>query len=128
MTFFSCSTLLCLRLCRSAAGAVSGSLVRKTAVPLTRCGGLFSSIRTSSSKGTSILRVFSNRIRVPFTQVHMSTMKHAGDDQRHIAAVQDLQQVGDEEGEVDEQEGACISAGVSRTQRQPFQTRKASSA
>lgn len=33
MTFFSCSTLLCLRLCIRATGATSGSEVRKMAVP-----------------------------------------------------------------------------------------------
>ncbi len=38
----SCSTLLCLRLCISEAGAKSGSAVRNTAVPETMCGGCFS--------------------------------------------------------------------------------------
>ena len=38
MTLCSCSTLLCLRLCNSAVGANSGSLVRNTAVPGTMCG------------------------------------------------------------------------------------------
>ncbi len=42
MTLCSCSTLLCLRLCSSAVGAKSGSLVRNTAVPGTMCGGFFS--------------------------------------------------------------------------------------
>ncbi len=36
MTLRVCSTLLCLRLCMSAAGIASGWPVRNTAVPLTR--------------------------------------------------------------------------------------------
>ena len=58
MMFCSCSTLLCLRLCSSEAGAKSGSLVRNTAVPGTICGGRFSRLRISASIGTSIRRVF----------------------------------------------------------------------
>ncbi len=42
MTLCSCRTLLCLRLCSSAVGAKSGSLVRNTAVPGTMCGDFFS--------------------------------------------------------------------------------------
>src|SRR5262245_59910822 len=45
ITLFSCSTLLCLRLCSNAVGANSGSLVRKTAVPGTKWGGFFSRLR-----------------------------------------------------------------------------------
>ena len=54
--FRSCSTWLCLRLCRSAEGAFSGSEVRKTAVPGARITDLdFSSI--SISDGTAVLLV-----------------------------------------------------------------------
>ena len=117
-TFFSCSTLLCLRLCRRAAGAVSGSLVRKTAVPLTRCGGLFSSMLTSSMRGTSALRVFSNRMRVPFTQVSMTMKNTPAMQERNVAAVEDLQQVRRQEGEVDERSGTMMSAVLSGPQPQ----------
>ena len=46
-TLCSCRTLLCLRLCKSEAGAKSGSLVRNTAVPGAMCGGFFSRLRIS---------------------------------------------------------------------------------
>ncbi len=71
MTFFSCSTLLCLRLCIRAVGVVSGSAVRNTAMPRTRWGGLRSSISMSSARGTSVLRVLSKSSFEPRSQVHM---------------------------------------------------------
>ena len=72
ITFCSCSTLLCLRLCSSAVGANSGSLVRNTAVPGTMCGGFFSRLCSSASSGTSVLRVLLARMRVPRRQVRIS--------------------------------------------------------
>ena len=61
-----------MRLCISAVGALVGSLVRKTAVPGTVCGGLFSSMATSAVNGVSSLRVFSNRMRLPRRHVYIT--------------------------------------------------------
>ena len=72
-TFCSCRILLCLRLCRSAVGADVGSLVRKTAVPGTMCGGFFSRLRTSVSSGTSPRRVLLASSVVPRRQVMISS-------------------------------------------------------
>ena len=82
----------------------SGSLVRNTAVPGTRCGGFFSSIATSRSSGISCRRVFSNSRRVPRRQVYITHHHQAAERERHPAALDDLEQIGAEEGQVDEQE------------------------
>src|SRR3984957_17973813 len=73
ITLCSCSTLLCLRLCNSAVGTKLGSLVKKTAVPLTMCGGRFSRLLIRSASGTSIRRVFMVRIAEPRRQVQIMT-------------------------------------------------------
>ncbi len=72
ITLCSCSTLLCLRLCNSAVGTKLGSLVRKTAVPLTTWGGRFSRLLIRSVSGTSMRRVFAVRIAAPRRQVQIS--------------------------------------------------------
>ena len=77
ITFFSCSTLLCLRLCMSATGAVSGSLVRKMAVPGTRWGARALSMDIRSESPIESLRVFSVKMREPRTQVDMIRNKEA---------------------------------------------------
>ena len=58
----------------SAVGAALGVLVRNTAVPGTRVGGLFSSMRTSSSSEISWRRVLSNNNRLPRRHVYMTTI------------------------------------------------------
>ena len=72
-TLFSCRTMLCLRLCSSAVGTTSGSLVRKIAVLGTRVGGLRSSWRIRSSSGRPVW-VLWKISRMPRTQVHMARM------------------------------------------------------
>ena len=65
-------------LCSSAAGAISGSLVRKIAMPGTSTGAFSlrrSIIGTNVASGTSTLRVFSNRIALPRFHVYMITVK-----------------------------------------------------
>ncbi|CEG08362.1 hypothetical protein BN961_01777 [Afipia felis] len=71
MTLCSCSTLLCFRLCSSAVGTNSGSLVRNTAVPFTTCGGRFSRLLMRSRNGTSVRRVLFKRIPVPRRHVQI---------------------------------------------------------
>ena len=71
MRLRSWSTWLCLRLCRSAEGATSGSEVRKTAVPGARDGCDFFSIAISWSRLTLALWAFCWTIAVPRTQVHI---------------------------------------------------------
>ena len=73
ITLCSCSTLLCLRLCNSAVGTKSGSLVRNTAVPLTIWGGRFSRLLIRSLSGTSMRRVLLIRIAAPRRQVQITT-------------------------------------------------------
>jgi len=63
--------LLCLRLCNNAVGTKFGSLVKKTAVPLTMWGGRFSSVLIKSFSGTSMRRVLIIRIAVPRRQVQI---------------------------------------------------------
>src|SRR6516162_6328556 len=63
-----------MRLCRSAVGQLSGSLVRNTAVPGTRIGGLASKDFTKPSRGSSSLRVLLNRTRVPRRQVYITVI------------------------------------------------------
>ena len=41
---------------------------------------------------------------MPRTQVHITTIDAGGEQQRHPAAVDDLHEIGGEEGEVDQQE------------------------
>ncbi len=76
-TFFSCSTLLCLRLCIRATGAVFTSEVRKIAVPGTRCCWRARSISIRSAIGTESRRTFSDRIWFPWVQVHISITRPA---------------------------------------------------
>ena len=68
----SCSTLLCLRLCISDEGAISGSLVRKIAVPGTRTGLLFASMAISPRVEIESRCVLAARSAVPRTHVHIS--------------------------------------------------------
>jgi hypothetical protein len=71
MTLRSCSTLLCLRLCIRATGVMSGSEVRKIAVPGARCGARARRISIRSTRGTLSRRVLAVRICEPRTQVAM---------------------------------------------------------
>ena len=92
-TLCSCSTLLCLRLCSSAVGANSGSLVRNTAVPGTICGGFFSRLCSSASSGTSVLRVLL-REDARAAPPGQDQQHHAdAEQQRHPGALKELEQV-----------------------------------
>ena len=73
ITTFSCTTLLCLRLCMNEDGATVGSLVRKIAVPGTRTGFDFSSILITSTIGIESRWVLAVRIALPRDQVHIIT-------------------------------------------------------
>ena len=85
-------------------GALCGSAVRNTAVPGTRVGGFFSSRSTSSAKGSSSRRVFSDRIRAAAPpRVHHQHHGRA-ERERHPAAFKHFEHVGAEEGEIDQQE------------------------
>ena len=69
---------MCLRLCNSAAGALSGSLVRKIAVPGTEAGAcaLLRSIEVmKADSGMSVCWVRAARMRVPRRHVHMINVK-----------------------------------------------------
>ena len=73
MMLRSCSTRLCFKLCIKDVGAASGSPVRKTAVPDTRCGGLASSFRISQLRSASLLRVSLVSNRDP--RIHVSMVR-----------------------------------------------------
>ncbi len=73
MKFWLCSTWLCLRLCISAEGAISGSDVRKTAVPGAVIGWDFFIIAIRLSSVTVPSRALRCTWRVPRTHVHIST-------------------------------------------------------
>ena len=53
--------------------------------------------------------VFSASRCVPRTQVHITIIEHAAEQQRHPAAVDDLHQIGREEGEIDRRGSRQIS-------------------
>ena len=104
MTLCSCSTLLCLRLCSSAVGAKSGSLVRNTAVPGTICGGFFSRLCSSVSSGTSVGASCCDK-NARAAPPGQDQQHHRGaEQQRHPGAFEQLEQVGREERDVDEDE------------------------
>ena len=88
----------------SAVGAHSGVLVRKTAVPGTRSGGFFSSMRTRSASGISCRRVFSNSRRLPWRHVYITIITRPPRARWHPSTFDDLQKIGAEEAEVDEEE------------------------
>src|SRR5664280_1918680 len=73
ITTRSCTTLLCLRLCMNDEGATEGSLVRKIAVPGTRTGFDFSSIRITSTIGIESRWVLAARIALARDRVHIVT-------------------------------------------------------
>ena len=105
MTLRSCSTWLCLRLCISAAGAdvgVGGQEDRGA-------GGAgrvatSSASRSASSSETLAACALALTMRVPRTQVVISSADDAGDDQRHVAAVVQLGEVGAEEDQLDREQ------------------------
>ena len=110
MTLCSCSTLLCLRLCSSAVGANSGSLVRKTAVPGAMCGGFFSRLATSVSSGTSTRRVFCARIAVPRRQVIIASTISAPNSTGSQAPSPSFSRAATKIRGVDDDEGASSGA------------------
>ncbi|MNT47999.1 hypothetical protein D3C72_1847580 [compost metagenome] len=66
-----------MRLCSSAVGAPSISLVRNTAVPGTNVGFFLARLSTRNCSGTSSRRVFSDRRCRPAIQLHMTSATSA---------------------------------------------------
>ena len=80
-----------------------GSLVRKTAVPGTRCGGRFSSIATRSASGNSSLRDFSNNSLLPRRHVYINSMTIGAERQRNPAALHHLEKICGKERQIEKQ-------------------------
>ncbi len=104
MMLRSCRTRLCFRLCISAVGAAVGSAVKNTAVPGTRCGGLASSLRSSQSRSASFLRVCLDEQARAAHPGHHDEADAGGQQQRHPAALEHLEDVGGEEHLLEQQQ------------------------
>ena len=109
-------------------GAALTSLVRNTAVPGTRVGFDFSSIFRRSWIGIESRWVFSDQDRAaarPGPHQHEARRRQQ---QRHIAAVEHLVEIGDEEGDVDRQERGDQQRSARHSgQRHSFHTTKKAS-
>src|SRR6218665_851521 len=118
--FCWCSTLLCLRLCSSALGTAPVPAVRKTAVPSTRVGGLVRGGGVGEDRRQKIVQIegvgtqFDVEQPAPFLPGHHQRKHDATDHQREPATLEQLEQVGGKEGQVDHGE----TAGGRYTQRQ----------
>ncbi len=109
----SCSTLLCLRLWSRAEGVPSGLPFMKTAVPGTRAGEKASRFSRKEATGTEVIRSrLVEDLPPPFPGGHQG--EHDGRHQEgEPAAVGHLEDVGAEEGKVEDQKAAA------QQQRQP---------